>query len=86
MKESPFLREIMQEAAISTRREDIRHAIEIRFGAEAARAVAPGLETVTDLTQLHQLHGQAMTCAALDDFRAALTQPPPSRRRRRTGR
>jgi len=85
MKESPFLREIMQEAAVSTCRDHIRRAIELRFGAEAANELAPPVETITDLTQLELLLDKAMICPALDDFRTALTHPRRARRRRRTG-
>ena len=90
MKESPFLREIMQEAAeaaaVSAHRADIRSVIELRFGGEAATEIAPALENVTGLAQLQRLHSQAVTCPGLDDFRAALTHPPGSRRRKKTGR
>jgi hypothetical protein len=72
MKESPFLRDIMNEARIEEKRADIVTVLGRRFGQEAARSLIPLLEECTDLNRLRGLFDLALDCNSIDEFRSAL--------------
>jgi hypothetical protein len=79
MKESPFLRKIMNEGRIETLRANIRKILRRRFGEEATTAVAAPLDACADLDRLGHLFDIALDCPTIDDFRKALN---PTRARR----
>lgn len=83
MKGSKLIRSFMEEAREETRREDVAEVVRIRFGEEAASAVVPPLEQISDAERLRGLLALAIRCASLDEFRAGLAAPPGSPRRRR---
>ncbi|MBV9121893.1 MAG: hypothetical protein JO112_00870 [Planctomycetes bacterium] len=72
MKESPFLRKVMNIGRIEEKRTDILIILKRRFGDEAAGALAPQLDECTDLKRLKQLLELALDCATLQEFRNAL--------------
>jgi hypothetical protein len=73
IKDSKLLRSVVAQ----TQREDVLHALRIRFGEEAGAALGPLLEPIEDIEQLRGLHALAIRCASIDEFRAGLTSPPP---------
>jgi hypothetical protein len=72
MKESPFLREVMNEGRIEVKRADILKVLQRRFGAEVTRALTPRLDDCTNLDQLNQFFDLALDCASVEEFRSAL--------------
>jgi hypothetical protein len=72
MRESPFIREIVERAWMEAKRADILAILQRRFGAEADEALAARLDECTDLDRLHQLFAVALDCATLEEFRRAL--------------
>jgi predicted transposase YdaD len=72
MKESPFLREIMNEGRVEEKRVDIVRILERRFGEEPARALMELLEECTELDHLRRLFDLALDCTSIEEFRTAL--------------
>jgi hypothetical protein len=72
MKDSPFLREIMNEGRIEAMRADILRILARRFGEEAAPPLTPLLAECTDLDRLGELFDLALDCHAIAEFRSAL--------------
>ena len=72
MKESKFYQEIMEEGALAKARADVIHALALRFGSENAAEFRELLEDIVDEHQLTELHGRAILCQDLEDFRQSL--------------
>jgi hypothetical protein len=72
MKESPFLRKIMDRGQMEAKRADILAILRRRFGAAADGSLVVRLDECTDLDRLTELVGMALDCGTLDEFRRAL--------------
>jgi hypothetical protein len=72
MKESPFIREMQDEARAEERRAAILKILKRRFGEQADRALAAQLDECTDLRRLDRLFDKALDCASIEEFRRAL--------------
>jgi hypothetical protein len=71
MKESPFLRDIMNEGGMKVKRADILKLLRRRFG-DSAETLAAQLDECADLERLDHLFDLVLDCATLDEFRRAL--------------
>lgn len=70
MKESPTYREILEEGAVQSRRDD--DVLSIRFG-DVPPEVTDELTEIADLETLRHLHRLAVRCESIADFRAQMT-------------
>jgi len=69
MKELKFIEEFQDEARAETLRQVIVEALQIKFGAAAAKEFASALAAITDNDRLARLHRLLLRCADLDQFR-----------------
>jgi hypothetical protein len=65
MKDSDIIEEFQAE----TGREFILQDLKVKFGSAAAREFAAALESITDIERLARLHGLALRCSDLKQFR-----------------
>ena len=76
--DTPFLRRLRAEGALSARRRDILEALALRFALPTAlyHQVEQYLETLTDEAQLERLFAAAIQSASLADFQVLLGNEP----------
>jgi len=72
MKASELFPELAREAEVARARKYILHAIELRFGAAAAKEFEKAVGRVENLDQLEALHGIAIKGRRVTQFRKAL--------------
>ena len=75
MIESPWLKEIVEEATAEKQRQAVEAVLSERFGTVPVE-VRTGLQAVTDADRLMELIRWAARCADLDAFRARLSLAP----------
>jgi hypothetical protein len=73
MHESSLAQEFVLEGEQIRARKDIRKALTLRFGEDAARDFTQALERITDLDRLDKLHELAIQARRLSQFRRAMT-------------
>jgi hypothetical protein len=80
MSESSLYQAILQEGEargkVKDRRDALLRVLELRFQAPVPTDLAVMINTQDDLAVLLRWFDLAVTCTALDDFRAGLSQAP----------